>query len=568
MQTSRANKKASNKLVFPKSYSTNIEYKSLSLGLYDYMITHQVSIGACIYFLANNLFAKLPKSTFLKAKVDRYQNEYSVKFGPLDKYISSEFNIPNPTGVDDDFLGCFYQAVSSEGKRNQLGMYYTPRAIVSGILDDLEPHHEGPIKLLDPCCGSGAFLFNANNNILPENLIGLDIDPIACMIAKANLIIKYHSHDFYPNIYESNFLTTCIDPSILANVSYIVSNPPWGADTSSKESADTLTYKQDTFISFLHKALDLVSLDGTVNFLVPSAFLNIKRYTLNRRTLFLDYNVTKVTIYPNMFTGVVTDFISITVSKSEILGDYFSLDNKQTGKCLLLKKSKILSDTNCIIPIDEEITEGILSKVFNRDYQTLQASIFCLGIVTGNNKTKVLTRCSSNPVCEKIYTGKDVQKYRLGPSSKYIDYDRTTLQQVALEKYYRAPEKLVYKFISKSLVFSYDNNKALFLNSANILIPNIPGMSIKTVLAFLNSELYTYIYRKKFNDIKVVKYNLVQLPFPKIPTALNITLSRYVDMYLLGNDRYLELIDLEIFDFFDLEPEDILEVQTYNARKV
>lgn len=39
-------------------------------------------------------------------------------------------------------------------------------------------------------------------------------------------------------------------------------------------------------------------------------------------------------------------------------------------------------------------------------------------------------------------------------------------------------------------MFAYDDTSSLFLNSANILIPNIPGMSTKTVLAFLNSSLY------------------------------------------------------------------------------
>lgn len=87
-------------------------------------------------------------------------------------------------------------------------------------------------------------------------------------------------------------------------------------------------------------------------------------------------------------------------------------------------------------------------------------------------------------------------------------------QQVAPDLVYRAKEKLVYKFVSKNLVFAYDNQQRLFLNSANILIPKVQNHSIKTVLAFLNSKLFQYVYHTKFNELKVLKSNLLQLPFP------------------------------------------------------
>ena len=95
---------------------------------------------------------------------------------------------------------------------------------------------------------------------------------------------------------------------------------------------------------------------------------------------------------------------------------------------------------------------------------------------------------------EKIYTGKEIKPYFLEQARHYIFYQRQALQQTAKEEYYRAKEKLVYKFISKKLVFAYDNTGSLFLNSANILIPSIPNMSIKTVMAFLNTPLYQFLY--------------------------------------------------------------------------
>ena len=100
-------------------------------------------------------------------------------------------------------------------------------------------------------------------------------------------------------------------------------------------------------------------------------------------------------------------------------------------------------------------------------------------------------------------------KNKISDSENYINYTRENFQQVAPENIYRAKEKLVYKFISKKLIFAYDNKQRLFLNSANILIPKLENYTIKDVMTFLNSTLFQYIYTKKFNELKVLKGNLM-----------------------------------------------------------
>lgn len=126
------------------------------------------------------------------------------------------------------------------------------------------------------------------------------------------------------------------------------------------------------------------------------------------------------------------------------------------------------------------------------------------------------------------------------------------MQQVAKEKYYRAKEKLVYKFISNKLVFAYDNTASLFLNSANILIPQIPNMSIKTVLGFLNSELYQYLYCTLFSEIKILKGNLIELPFIGIMQEQDNLISSYVQNILNGNDNYIINVQEEIYKLFNI----------------
>ena len=151
-----------------------------------------------------------------------------------------------------------------------------------------------------------------------------------------------------------------------------------------------------------------------------------------------------------------------------------------------------------------------------------------------------------------IYTGKEISPYVLKEPVKYIEYNRSEFQQVAKEEIYRADEKLVYKFISNKLVFAYDDNQSLFLNSANILIPKIPNMSIKSVMAFLNSELYQYLYLVLFSEIKILKGNLLELPFANISSEKNEEISFYVDEIIAGDDSYHDNLQDAIYNIFEI----------------
>ena len=140
---------------------------------------------------------------------------------------------------------------------------------------------------------------------------------------------------------------------------------------------------------------------------------------------------------------------------------------------------------------------------------------------------------------------------------RYIKYNRADFQQCAKDEFYRAKEKLVYKFVSSHLCFTYDNKQRLFLNSANILIPEVEGMSVKTVLAFLNSSLFNFLYVKRFNDLKILKGNLSTLPFPKITAEQDEKLSALVDSALGGDKEAPKAIDNLIYSLYGFGSEEI-----------
>ena len=79
-------------------------------------------------------------------------------------------------------------------------------------------------------------------------------------------------------------------------------------------------------------------------------------------------------------------------------------------------------------------------------------------------------------------------------------------------------------------------------------------MSIKTVLAFLNSELFSYYYFKKYSDIKILKGNLMSLPFPKITCRQNADITEMVDKVLAGDHRLANSINDYIYSLYDFSP--------------
>lgn len=301
-------------------------------------------------------------------------------------------------------------------------------------------------------------------------------------------------------------------------------------------------------LHFFVKSYQLLSQGGKLSFLFPESILNVKSHKIVREFILSNRDLYEIYRYNSSFTGVLTSFVSMNFLK----GAKFNTVRVMKGNdSYSVSYASFNFTNNKIFSLLNSNEEEVIKKILSKSTYSLSNSQWGLGIVTGNN-AKML-KSVPEPLMEKIYTGKEIQKFKLKDAQNFIFYDRSSFQQVAKDEIYRADEKLVYKFISNNLMFAYDNSSSLFLNSANILIPNIPGMSIKTVLAFLNSTLYQFIYEKLFGELKVLKGNLIELPFPKISSEINRSLSLLVDEIISeGKDKQLE-IDNIIFDLFELD---------------
>lgn len=536
--TRRANKSRSQKIITPEGYVTAASLPRFVEELRDTTYPIDALIfSLCIQYLEHNKVNE--------ANRKRFYEEYEG-CEKVDVYVPRQI-LKNR---QDDWIGFIYQSLTIEGNRILKGLYYTKPDIVDEMLADIRPL-QGE-RFLDPCCGSGIFLLRVQNAKM-EQLFGVDNDPLAVMIAKANLLVKFGESKVYPQIYQFDFLSHASQAFGDVKFDYIITNPPWGTEKGKLHTSEVIQSKEKASL-FFTDSFKYLNKNGIQHFLLPSSLMKIKVHADLRRFVTHETRMESIRCHRERFKGVFTDFVSLRVSRKPV----FDIQNYTvtTEKNEVSRKTLVPpTDDFCAIPMLDDRTEAIISKVERLRHDDLSHSQWALGIITGNNAKRLRDRPA--PGLEPIFTGKDISKYSLKPASRYVRYDRADFQQCAKDEFYRAKEKLVYKFVSNRLCFTYDDQQRLFLNSANILIPQVDGMSTKTVLAFLNSSLFGFLYAKKFNDLKILKGNLSALPFPEITPEQDKQLTALVERALQGDTNAHIEIDTLIYSLFELDEKEI-----------
>lgn len=536
---SRANKQLSTKTIVPVEYFSNKDNIAGIQRFVEYCKKQNYSAEEVIYSVG----IRLLKDAGIYEKPHVQKVLSTLSFLSFLSFLSLQ-SLPSD---EHDLLGLLYQCFLIEGEKNRKGSYYTPFEVAQNMTKNLD-FSKGQ-TFFDPCCGSGAFILSLEG-ASPNQIFGCDNDPVAVMIAKINLLLKFKTEVFEPQIILCDYLKK----HFKLKFDYIISNPPWGAVVFDERNNPIPT--KESFSFFFEKAFHQLADDGTIKFLLPESVLNVKCHRDFRKFLLENTEIKSITKYPGVFSGVQTKYIDIESKRTRhalsqldiIIANNYS--SSWDNECVIHKVKKscfyLTKNLNFNLLSNDDLEK--VRKIISKGKYTLKDSIWALGVITGDNKNKVKSRQGRG--MEPIYTGKDIEAYTLKRPTKFIKYERSDFQQVAKDEIYRADEKLVYKFISKNLVFAYDDSKSLFLNSANILIPRIPGMSIKTVLAFLNSEMFRFLYKSLFGEIKILKGNLMELPFPEITPEMDEKLTKLVAKVLKGNKNAVKEIDNQINKLF------------------
>ena len=376
------------------------------------------------------------------------------------------------------------------------------------LLDKLENYREWlkGITICDPACGSGAFLSAAlqflksehqlinemqakvtgggiafayfDNDILENNLYGVDINEESIEIAKLALWLRTAQpfrklSSLNKNIKCGNSLIS--DPTIAGEKAFnweeefpevfekggfdiIIGNPPY-INVEHIPTIDKEYYKQnyqsffkrsDIFTLFVEKGLCNISKKhGKIAFIIPSIVLNNLSYQ-PLRNLFLDNCWLQEVSYVG---GAV--FSDATVDTSILIFDKLG-NEKITLKhavkffepTIQVVSSDYFKTFNNVISIGEEESGQITDKLFLSDYVSIEECFNVFqGIVTGNNDAFIFE--DENDAIEKgiekelLHTyclGRDIGKWETRNLERKILYlDKNTL----LDKYNGTFEWLV-----------------------------------------------------------------------------------------------------------------------------
>lgn len=409
-------------------------------------------------------------------------------------------------------IGGRYENNLSDSYRNKEGIYYTPKNIVDDLFHIDEDISEK--TFLDPCCGSGNFIIRALElGFKPENIYGIDIDPVAVEITKKR--IKEKTGYDSSNIFCADFLALYKENK-LGYFDFIYTNPPWGKKLEKKEKesyANLLNSgaSNDTCSLFFFASLSLLNAKGKLGLLLPEAFFNVATFEQARQKM-MKYQLCSLKDYGKAFKGLQTGAVGFVLNNQ-----IMNLDDKiycnYQGKFFYRKGSSFLCNPKLIFNLNADDKEAeIIEYLLRLPHQTLRDKAkWGLGIVTGNNAKFI----KNQPACDLIpvFKGSDITKEGLKQPTSFLSNDFSQYQQVAPKAIFEAKEKLIYKFISSNLCFYYDTKQSYVLNSANMVIvnDNFP-VSMKVLSEIFNSYFMNWLFNKIFNTHKVLRGDLESLP--------------------------------------------------------
>ncbi len=157
--------------------------------------------------------------------------------------VSSIFRLET---VDGDLFKDLYEDLINKGLRVRRGEYNTPDWLAQLILNRVLSRYTKlvPPRIIDPACGTGTFLFHAARRIVqrwgsiePENLVGIDINPVMVEIAKTNYLLAINDTKTDGMKIDYQIPVFCFDTlqspleytNLQESFDIVVGNPPWGS---------------------------------------------------------------------------------------------------------------------------------------------------------------------------------------------------------------------------------------------------------------------------------------------------------------------------------------------------
>lgn len=285
-------------------------------------------------------------------------------FGDGQVQLALDFKAYDFSHIPIETLSLVYEQFLHQGKSAEArakGAYYTPIPVVNMMLSELEETHplQRGMKVIDPSCGSGAFLVQAYRQLierefppgsnpkpgelrelLERNIFGVDTDRDACNVTELSLILTLLDYLTPPdledrrrgfklptlrdqNIFKANFfdeLPPTFEDRAKGGFGWVVGNPPWKQlnekkltkddrpvwDWMKANAKDKPIGSNQSARAFVWKSGELLSKDGKAALFIPSMTLYDNPAEAFRKRFFTEYQVSAIADLSNL-AEVISD---------------------------------------------------------------------------------------------------------------------------------------------------------------------------------------------------------------------------------------------------------------------
>lgn len=517
----------------------------------------------------------------------------------FEQSISDLEEIKNKVNVDKNV-----EAIITQSRRKKDGIFYTPDYIVRYIVDNslgtyLREHEEAfkdeyklhgdindknytkrekqaygkyqdflqNIKVVDPACGSGAFLVYVfdylmsenqrvgdilgNNifstdeyirDILKNNIYGVDLNEESVEITKLSLWLKSAQKGKKLTSLDNNIKcgnSLIDDPAVAGNKAFnwqkqfsdvfknggfdiVVGNPPYvssrAQDKSTREYIKKFTQYSggaDLYVAFIEKGLSLLKDKSFMSIICPNKFFGASYGTSIRNYLRSNVSILEIldTVDDKIFDDAMISTVAIIMKKT-----FFQ-------KSVLVRKgdeSKIIDelyDQQGKIQIEQDnASTAIIRKISNNkklsDFANIRTGIMgfeywkmkdIISSSNGNNEVPLYTNGNLRRY-NNNWDDAEIDLYKMKYKTPYINLNREYISANTVD-FFKTNPKIIIRGVAQEVSAIIDKRGAGLLVAVHGVVPNDIN-NIKSMIAIINSKLINWYHRKVFYSIRIPQGSL------------------------------------------------------------
>lgn len=445
------------------------------------------------------------------------------------------------------------------------------------------------LKILDPACGSGAFLnqaleylisehkslqenlavmgditayYEIETSILEHNLYGVDINEDAVEIAKLSLWLRTAS--------KGRELTKLADKIVCANsllempfeensFDVVIGNPPYGAKLENNEQKNYEIQSKESAILFMLLSYNLLKQNGLHCFIIPKPFIFSSTWEAIREKF--KNEILTIVDCSKVWDEVKLEQIIYTLIKNK---DYEYYDN------LLLQNGDFIHISKINKALYNEFgffINGVSSNEIQLGLKIKHNKLELFEICIESNRGGMFQKEVKNHGEINVLGGVNIQKYEVKEVKGFIDKSVELTQN----SYLRNNSILVQRIIAHiqnpidhikiTGTILDDYQSYVFVDTVfQITIKN--EISNKFILSIMHSKLinwyvYRFIFAKAIRTFQFSNDVIKKIPIPKIEEEKQQPFIKLVDEILEAKQKikdYKTLLDEAIKnDNFDRE---------------